>query len=219
MKVTDADAVLDEQAAYYRSRAAEYDEWWQRLGRYDRGAEATQHWRTEIQELERALDRFAPAGSVLELASGTGWWTRQLARHATSLTCIDASSETIAVNRGRVAAEGLPIPTYVQADLFAWQPTSQYDVVFWNTVAAALKPGGRVFFIDSRPDETSTAQDHDMPDSKGVQVRKLNDGRTFRIVKLFYEPEDLTGRLRRLGWNASCAATQRYFLYGQAAIR
>jgi hypothetical protein len=31
--------VLSEQRAYYRGRAPEYDEWWQRRGRYDRGEE------------------------------------------------------------------------------------------------------------------------------------------------------------------------------------
>ena len=31
------DALLAEQRAYYRARAPEYDEWWQRHDRYDRG--------------------------------------------------------------------------------------------------------------------------------------------------------------------------------------
>ncbi len=35
------DELLGEQAAYYRARAPEYDDWWQRTGRYDRGPEAT----------------------------------------------------------------------------------------------------------------------------------------------------------------------------------
>ena len=29
--------VLSDQIAYYRARAGEYDEWWFRTGRYDRG--------------------------------------------------------------------------------------------------------------------------------------------------------------------------------------
>jgi len=29
---------LKEQLEYYRARAAEYDQWWLRQGRYDRGA-------------------------------------------------------------------------------------------------------------------------------------------------------------------------------------
>jgi hypothetical protein len=31
------DHPLSEQRSYYRARAPEYDEWWQRRGRYDHG--------------------------------------------------------------------------------------------------------------------------------------------------------------------------------------
>jgi predicted O-methyltransferase YrrM len=94
---------LAEQAAYYRARANEYDEWWQRLGRHDHGEEFSAQWDEETREVERALARFAPSGNVLELASGTGWWTERLARTAAALTCVDAAPETIALNRERLA--------------------------------------------------------------------------------------------------------------------
>jgi demethylmenaquinone methyltransferase/2-methoxy-6-polyprenyl-1,4-benzoquinol methylase len=44
--------------------------------------------------------------------------------------------------------------------------------------------------------------------------RRLNDGREFRIVKVYYSPEDLAGRLRSLGWNIQVRATDNFFLYG-----
>ena len=31
------DGILQDQIEYYRARAGEYDEWWFRTGRYDRG--------------------------------------------------------------------------------------------------------------------------------------------------------------------------------------
>jgi len=34
-----SDPLLAEQIAYYRDRAGEYDQWWFREGRYDRGPE------------------------------------------------------------------------------------------------------------------------------------------------------------------------------------
>ena len=46
MDVNDDD-LLAEQRSYYRARAPEYDEWWQRQGRYDRGVE-------ELLDLQRA---------------------------------------------------------------------------------------------------------------------------------------------------------------------
>lgn len=231
----DTDALLAEQVEYYRARADEYDQWWQRAGRYDRGPAATALWRCEVAEVEAALHRLAPTGSILELACGTGWWTRHLAERASSLTCVDASPEVIAVNRKRLAEAGLPTPAYVEADLFAWTPSRRYDVVFfsfwlshvpterfasfWRMVASALKPGGQVFFIDSLPDATSTANNHAPPDAASiVQQRKLDDGRTFQVVKLYPDPIALGAELRSLGWSVEVRCTQTYFLYGRATL-
>lgn len=172
------------------------------------------------------------SGDVLELACGTGWWTERLARTARSLTCLDASPETIDVNRARLDAAGLARPTYVVDDLFAWEPTGAYDAVFfsfwlshvprsafetfWSKVARSLRPGGHAFFIDSAPDPTSTARDHRMPDPDGMQERRLNDGSVFRIVKRFHEPAELTNALGSLGWSAAIARTPSYFIFGSA---
>lgn len=229
------DPLLDEQADYYRARAGEYDDWWQRVGRYDRGAEATARWNEEVAEVDAALARASLAGDVLELACGTGWWTERLARTARRLTCIDASTETIELNRTRLRGAGLALPEYRVADLFAWTPDQTYDAVFfsfwlshvpldrfasfWAAVAAALKPGGRAFLIDSLPEPTSSARDHRPPGTDGVQERRLDDGRTFRVVKLFHRPDELARRLEPLGWRADLDGTSRYFVYGQATRR
>ncbi len=69
--------LLAEQARYYRERAGEYDDWWFRRGRYDRGADANARWFADAAEVEDALERFQPSGQVLELACGTGLWTRR----------------------------------------------------------------------------------------------------------------------------------------------
>jgi SAM-dependent methyltransferase len=227
------DALLSEQAAYYRARAHEYDEWWQRKGRYDRGPEATARWRAEVAQVETELDRAALTGDVAELACGTGWWTQRLARTAHRLTCIDASPETIDINRQRLRDAGLPLPRYEIADLFEWTPPAPtFDAVFfsfwlshvpadrfasfWSSVAAALRPGGRAFFIDSLPDQTSRANNHRMPDPEGIQERRLNDGRSFRIVKLFREPDELADELQALAWKSTVRRTPSYFVFGTA---
>ena len=224
--------ILNEQAAYYRARAPEYDEWWQRSGRYDRGPDATARWKAEVEQVDAELAGAALTGHVAELACGTGWWTERLARTADRLTCIDASPETIEINRTRLRSAGLPLPHYQVADLFDWRPDVSFDAVFfsfwlshvpaerlapfWSSVAAALQPGGRVFFIDSLPDQTSTANNHRMPDPDGIQERRLNDGRSFRIVKLFREPAELTSDLQALGWQTEVGRTASYFVFGRA---
>jgi hypothetical protein len=42
----------------------------------------------------------------------------------------------------------------------------------------------------------------------------LNDGREFRITKVFYEPGKLTRRLAELGWKFRIVETPNYFIYG-----
>ncbi|HEU5439373.1 MAG TPA: class I SAM-dependent methyltransferase [Ktedonobacterales bacterium] len=227
------DRTLREQIAYYRARAGEYDEWFLRQGRYDRGAEANAAWFDEVGALVRALDDFRPRGRVLELAAGTGLWTQRLAVYAETLTAVDASSEVLALNRARVGDRRAV--SYVVADLFDWRPAGRYDTIFFSfwlshvpperlagffsSVRGALAEGGRVFFIDSLRTQTSTARDHELPDAADATTltRRLNDGREYEIVKVFYTPGSLTTQLAALGWHADVHATGQYFLYGSAA--
>jgi SAM-dependent methyltransferase len=225
--------LLDDQIAYYRARAAEYDAWWFRTGRFDRGAENNAAWRAEVGVVETAvaemLAKLRPS-TVLELACGTGLFTRHLAPRVAAVTAVDASPEVIAINRSRVA---LPNVRYVQADLFAFESDTRYDCVFmsfwlshvpharfdafWSMVRRALAPGGFAYVIDSAHDPTSTAANHPTPDRHaGIVTRKLDDGREFRIVKVFWEPAALADRLRALGFEADIGATARYFIYGSA---
>src|SRR5262245_51125388 len=121
--------ILDEQIAYYRARAEEYDEWWFRTGRYDRGEAQRKVWFEEAAQVETALREARPGGHILELACGTGLWTRHLAGDATSLTAVDASPEVVRINRERVRS---PQVEYVQTDLFHWKPARLYDFVFFG---------------------------------------------------------------------------------------
>jgi demethylmenaquinone methyltransferase/2-methoxy-6-polyprenyl-1,4-benzoquinol methylase len=88
---------------------------------------------------------------------------------------------------------------------------------FWKTVSAALAPGGAAYLIDSAFDPTSTAKDHVLAGrDEGVVTRKLNDGREFRIVKLFHRPDELAVKLAALGWRAEIRQTEHYFIHGHA---
>jgi SAM-dependent methyltransferase len=223
--------LLDEQIAYYRARAAEYDAWWFRTGRFDRGDENNAVWRAETAMVEQAvaarLDEARPS-TVLELACGTGLFTRHIAPRVAVVTAVDASPEVIEINRGRVAAANV---RYVEADLFAFEPDRRYDCVFmsfwlshvprarfaafWSMVRRALAPDGFAYVVDSAHDPTSTAANHPTPDRHaGIVTRRLDDGREFRIVKIFHEPQALDASLRQLGFGSRIEQTPRYFIYG-----
>ena len=49
------EGLLAEQRAYYRARAPEYDEWWQRRGRYDRGSDLAEEWDRQVAQIAAPL--------------------------------------------------------------------------------------------------------------------------------------------------------------------
>lgn len=215
--------IVEEQKEYYRARAREYDEWWFREGRWALSGARAREWRADVAEAEAAVARFAPRGDVLELACGTGLWTRRLARHADRLTAVDAAAEMIERNRARVRGA----VTYVHADLFAWTPPARaFDVCFfaywlshvpaerfasfWATVGAALRPGGRVFLMDSYAAE---------PPAGDTQERTLNDGRRYRVVKRFWQPDELAGHVARLGWTLDVRVTRHGGILFASGVR
>jgi demethylmenaquinone methyltransferase/2-methoxy-6-polyprenyl-1,4-benzoquinol methylase len=207
------DWLLDEQVNYYRSLAADY---------LNHGLDLPGG-----DELDQALEAFRPAGSVLELACGPGVWTGQLLRHAADVTAVDASAEMLAIAAARVGDDRV---RFVQADLFTWVPDRRYDVVFfgfwlshvplgrfesfWTLVADCLTDDGRVFFADDAyrtPDELIEG-----PSSSTI-CRRLDDGTSYRIVKVPHRPPDLEERLRRLGWHIKVTSTSGPFYWGAGA--
>ncbi len=135
------DLVLQEQVDYYRARAAEYDEWFYRKGRYDHGDESNRVWFEEADSVFDALDTMAPTGDVLELAPGTGIWPERLLRTARYVTAIDASSEMIARNRVKLG-NGATRVTFQVADIFEWKPSVKFDAIvfcFWISHVPATR--------------------------------------------------------------------------------
>ena len=90
---------------------------------------------------------------------------------------------------------------------------------FWDTVRDALAPGGEVFFVDSRHTIRSTATNHEAPGHAGVVERKLNAGRRYRIVKMYYTAHELEEKLREQGMHSQVRATEEFFLYGRVASK
>jgi demethylmenaquinone methyltransferase/2-methoxy-6-polyprenyl-1,4-benzoquinol methylase len=220
----DERAWLNEQISYYRARAHEYD------------ASSTpppEHDRTrQGLKLLEALRRFRPTGDALEIACGTGQWTVELVRHAVAtITAVDSSPEMIELARSKSANDSRV--SFVQADIFSWDPSPRYDVVFfgnflshvppgsfdsfWAIVEQALAPQGRVFFVDERADVWRRLR-WSAPELP-LEDRPLSDGRIFRAVKVYWDPHELETRLRSLGWDISVTATGDAFYWGQGSRR
>lgn len=210
----DADATVQEQIAYYRARAGEYD----RV--YDE--------RDDLRALTAIVDDLPITGDVLELACGTGQWTSRLAARARSVTAVDASPEALDIARERVAPATVEFEC---ADLFAWRPSRRYDTVFfafwlshvppdrlpgfWRTVADALAPGGSAVFVDNGPGE-AVAEDVLAGQAVPSVRRRLDDGSEYRVVKVFHDPERLVRALGSWGWSASVRPAGTAFITGTA---
>jgi SAM-dependent methyltransferase len=216
---------VSEQKRYYAERAPEYDDWWYRRGRYELEPDALARWWADVAEAEAALGAPAPFGNALELAAGTGIWTRKLVDLADRVVAVDANEETLALNTRDAEL--------VQADVFEWRPAERFDLVFfsfwlshvpeerfdefWSLVGSALAPGGRVFLVDSGAGDTA----HTGTDQAGwEETRSLSDGRTFRIVKRRWNPSELAERVRPLGFELDLRDTANgHFLYGGGELR
>jgi len=204
-----------EQVAYYRHRAAEYDV-------------------TSYGNLPRANRRIAalvgqlhPRGDVLEIACGTGIWTRHLVTHARSVTAIDAAPEMIALACRRVSGQRL---TFLAADVLDWTPPQRFDTVFfafwlshvpasafgrfWSVVRSALASDGRVLFVDDQP--AAAGRETYVAGSDEVVERHLQDGTRHRLIKLVRNHPDLTRQPTQLGWQAAISRSGEDWLLGQA---
>jgi demethylmenaquinone methyltransferase/2-methoxy-6-polyprenyl-1,4-benzoquinol methylase len=208
-----SDKILADQVDYYRRRAGEYDA--TAYGDVDAA-------RTRIARL---VAEMRPTGRVLEIACGTGLWTEALVEWADSVTAIDAAPEAVQIARQRVPSAGFEV-----ADVFAWHPSTQYDVVFfsawlshvpasrfsqfWQLLRGLLASGGRVLFIDEHVDER--AKEAYVPGRDDIVERRLNDGSTFRVVKNFVDPSQLVAQLHRLGWDCEIVRDGRDWVRGEA---
>ncbi|MFL5796381.1 MAG: class I SAM-dependent methyltransferase [Actinomycetota bacterium] len=216
----DEDALVREQIEYYRAIAPEYT-----VTSTPPGDSLARFGR----QIETGLDEFRPTGRVLEIASGNGAWTVHLLRHASSVTALDSSPEMHEQSRRRTGGD--PRIRRLTADVFSWEPDGRYDVVFfanwlshvppgmfhrfWETVRAALAPAGRVFLADEVVDawryEEVFRETYAGDPSVPVVRRSLPGGRTFLVVKVFWNPEELRSTLGAMGWDVDVHTAGPFF--------
>lgn len=225
MKRFAVESLLREQLEYYRAGAKEYDSSNRWLINANIGTDWAQSYRRGYADAVAAIEAAASGRDVLEVAGGTGMYTERLVRCAAQVTVVDASPESLEINRSIIGSASGNVE-YVHADIFEWQPPRRYDAVvfafwlchvplsrfdcFWRTVEQALGEGGTVVFVDAQADVTveSTIQLEGTPDifieerlDEEICVRKLADGRRFHIVRVLWHRSALKARLESLGWN------------------
>jgi ubiquinone/menaquinone biosynthesis C-methylase UbiE len=188
---------VSELAEYYRERAAEYD-----------AVYAKPERQQDLARLHALLSPLVAELRVLEIAAGTGYWTRVLSGSAASITATDLSAETLEVARTR---EYGPAPvTFRLADAYALDRVpgefdSAFVGFFWSHVlradlprflaglSARLGPGLRLIVLDNRYVPGSSQPISRTTEAGDTyQRRTLNDGRSYEIVKNFPDRERFT---------------------------
>ncbi|MBV8199177.1 MAG: class I SAM-dependent methyltransferase [Acidobacteria bacterium] len=201
---------------YYGQRAPEYERIYQRPER-----------RGDLRELAALLGDLVAGRDVLELACGTGYWTRLLAPRARSWLATDAAPETLAIARGKTYPPGRV--AFAVADAFALAAVpGSFDAAlagFWwshvprrrlaaflDQLGRRLAPGSRVVFFDNRyvPGSSLPISRRDAGGDT-YQLRRLDDGSEREVLKNFPAPADLLAAAALAGAGAPAVVELRYF--------
>lgn len=209
--------IRDEQMAYYRAQAHEYDA----------SAESYEEVQGAFARARDLLLQLGPFEQVVELACGTGTWTRVLLQIGRHITALDAAPEMLALARQKLG--NAPV-SYQEVDLFEWEPAHPYDLVFFanwvshvppkdldaflNTVSRAVGKGGYLAIFDQ---STPMVEDRQImkegEEGKIYAQRQLRDGTVFTIVKVFYDETTLQEKLASLGFEVAVSHLSESFFF------
>jgi len=192
-----------EMKAYYAARAAYYD------AVYDQPERLA-----DIAELSRWLPQRFANRSVLEVACGTGYWSKHIAPAARRYVMTDGVQEPLDFAKQRPGVQpedchvadayALPASLGIFEGAFAGLWFSHVPKVryaeFFNSLHARLLPGARVVLMDN-----STVQCKSYPiietdaDGNTYQNRALRDGSSHRVLKNFPTESELGDIATRFG--------------------
>jgi len=175
--------------SYYAARASEYDRVYLKPER-----------QADLRLIEQWLPSTLAGATVLEVACGTGYWTRFIAPVASAVVAIDSSPETLRIAQERVAA---PHVEFHVGDAYALprfdRSFSAAFAGFWFShvplerqheflrgLNATLAPGARVVLLDNLfvAGSSSAITERDSGGNT-YQTRNLSDGSTHRVLKNF----------------------------------
>lgn len=208
---------MDNLAAYYAKRAAEYESIYAKPERH-----------ADLAALRARIGKIFAKKSVLELACGTGYWTEVIADRAQQVTALDANDEVLTIARtkrypaGRVeflSGNCYQLPDFGRKHdaLFAgfwWShvPLEKLDG-FLKEISSKIKPGALIAFLDNRYVEgSSTPVARTDAAGNGYQLRKLDDGSTHEVLKNFPSESELIRRVSRHGWGAHVDLLPHYWM-------
>jgi ubiquinone/menaquinone biosynthesis C-methylase UbiE len=184
---------------YYAKRATEYEAIYAKPER-----------QADLAAMTMAIVDAFSGRRVIEVACGTGWWSRHIASVAASLDAYDINEETLAIarmkpvppDRARFAIGDAYAPPAANDSSqpydaafagFWWSHVLKRDVSrFLEALHRVLAPGAKVVFLDNRyVAGSSTPMSRVDANGDGWQLRKLGDGSQHEVLKNFPSEQEL----------------------------
>jgi len=198
--------------SYYAARAGEYDAVYRKPER-----------QSDLRKVEQWLPSVLRGRRLLEIACGTGYWTRFLAPVASSIVAIDSAEETLLLARERVPSKNVsfaigdayaltkndgPFDAAFAGFWFSHVPRER-QVEFLAVLNTALEPGAKVVFLDNLFVEgSSSALSEQDEQGNTYQSRRLSDGSIHRVLKNF--PSEAQLRALVSGVSGALGQSARY---------
>ncbi len=180
---------------YYSKRAEEYEDVYHRDDPIRQG---------EQNQIKEELKRLLAGKSVLEIACGTGYWTKYIAEVAKNITGIDISDEVLEIARSKnIQAQ------FINGDAFNLEKIegnfNASCANFWfshiekkridqflKDFHKRLMNNSPVFMADNMYIEGIGGKLIKKDDSYDTyKVRKLSDGGEYQILKNYYDEKEL----------------------------
>ena len=190
---------------YYQKRAKEYDRVYQKPER-----------QRDLRQLHNYLKTVFVGKKVLEIACGTGYWTKTIAQTCSSILATDINDAVLDIARTRDYHK-TPVD-FQLLDLWQLKTTLKpYDVVFggfiWshilkdelprflNILQNQLKANGELIFIDNKYVEgSSTLISRKDEMGNTYQIRSLQNGAEYEVLKNFPKREDVEKLIEGFGF-------------------
>lgn len=183
---------------YYRQRAGEYE----RI--YFRNIPEKQK---ELADEADRLRVIVAGREILDLACGTGYWTKIIAETASHTVAADIADEVLReaqkkqytgpvefvrcdLYRLPFAAERFDVVTL--GFWFSHEPRQNY-AAFFDRLKPLIRPGGRIWMMDNNPPAEGPETESAATDSAGnnYKKRRLDNGREFEILKNYFSRSQL----------------------------
>jgi SAM-dependent methyltransferase len=203
-------------ASYYKQRAAEYENIYQKPERQN-----------DLEEISSVLLDIFRRKDIIEICCGTGYWTQRIAKTSNSISASDINETVIEIARQKTY--GPATVSFSVEDFYSYVDDKLYDGLFggfiWSHIQLQdlhaflakttrfVRPGGKIVFIDNNYLEgNSTAIA--LTDERGntFQERMLADGSRHLVRKNFPSREFIFEKLKMIGDDIEFLNFQYYWL-------